>query len=150
MALEKSQIKKIAENKKAYFQYHVIDRWEAGIVLIGDEVKAIRHGNVNFKDSYVVFEKDESWIHGFHISYTKSYGTAYPDKKRKLLLHKSEIRKISSKVKEKGLTIIPLSIYFKNNHVKLEIGSAKGKTLFDKRKTIKEKDINRSLRNDVW
>ncbi len=142
--------KRIAENKKALFQYLVLDRWEAGIVLSGDEVKAVRRNQVNFKDSYVQIDQGECYLIGFHIAYTKSYATAYPDRKRKLLLHKAEIRRLASKVIEKGLTIIPLSIYLKENLVKIEIGTAKGKTLYDKRQSIKEKELKQNIRKEFW
>jgi SsrA-binding protein len=150
MAQVNGEKKIIADNKKAWFQYHILDRWEAGIVLIGDEVKAVRNKNINFKDSYVLIEKEECFLYDFHISYTRSYGTAYPDQRRKLLLHKSEILRISAKTKEKGLTIVPLSIYFRGQRIKVEIASAKGKAQYDKRKTIKEKELSRNLRKEVW
>ncbi len=143
-------VKKIAENKKAWFNYHILDKWEAGIQLTGDEVKAVRNGRVNFKDSYAQMEKGEFYLIGLHISYTKSYGTPMPDRKRKLLLHKAEIRRITSKAQEKGLTIIPLSVYIKKNYIKVEIGTAKGKALYDKRRTTKEKELSRNIRKEVW
>ncbi len=144
------EIKMIAKNKKAFFDYHILDKWEAGIQLTGDEVKAVRNGKVNFKDSYAQAEKGEFFLVGLHISYTKSYGTPMPDRKRKLLLHKAEIRRISSKSQEKGLTIVPLAVYIKKNYIKVEIGTAKGKALYDKRRATKEKELSRNIRREVW
>lgn len=140
-------IKTIAVNKKARHDYHIDDEFEAGIVLVGTEVKSIREGRVSFKDSYADIKKNEVFLRNLHIS---QYSFAYYDnhetmRTRKLLLHKQEIKKLIVKVKERGYTIIPLKIYFKNNKIKVKIGLAKGKKLYDKRDSIKQKDIKRDL-----
>jgi len=143
-------IKIIAENKRAYFQYHVLDRWEAGIVLIGAEVKAIRCGQMNFKDSYVDSNGSELFLIGFHIPAIVPFGSYVPDRKRKLLLHKSEINRIIGKITEKGLTLIPLRVYFLNQNVKLEIATAKGKTNYDKRRTIQDRESKLEMKRNQW
>lgn len=135
------------KNKKARFEYHILDNFEAGIVLQGTEVKSLRAGNVNFMDSYVKISKGEAILCNLHISEYK-FGNIMnhdPKRDRKLLLHKKEIKKIEAKIQEKGLTIIPLSIYLKNGFFKVEIGVCKGKKLYDKRQTIKERNIDRQL-----
>lgn len=144
---EKTYIKTIAVNKKARHDYHIDDEFEAGIVLVGTEVKSIREGRVSFKDSYADIKRNEIFLRNLHIS---PYSFAYYDnheslRTRKLLLHKQEIKKLIIKVREKGYTIIPLKIYFKNNKIKVKIGLAKGKKLYDKRESIKEKDVKRDL-----
>ncbi len=145
--MNETYIKTIAVNKKARHDYHIDDEFEAGIVLVGTEVKSIREGRVSFKDSYADIKKDEVFLRNLHIS---PYSFAYYDnheslRTRKLLLHKQEINKLIVKVKERGYTIIPLKIYFKNNKIKVKIGLAKGKKLYDKRESIKEKDVKRDL-----
>lgn len=150
MDKNKESIKQVAENKKAYFNFHILDRYETGIVLLGPEVKAIRGGSVNFKDSYVDSKGFELFLIGFHIQASTIFGTYYPDRKRKLLLHRSEIIRITNKVNEKGLTLIPLRVYFKNQLVKFEIGLAKGKTSYDKRHSLQEKDLEKEMRDGKW
>ena len=139
--------KNIASNKKAYHEYFIEEKYEAGIVLVGTEVKSIRQGKVNLKDSYVNIKDGEAFVQGLHISpYDK--GNIYnvdPVRVRKLLLNKREIRKLIGLVTLKGYSIIPLSLYFKNGLVKMEIAVAKGKKLHDKRETIAKKDAERRI-----
>jgi SsrA-binding protein len=140
----------IAKNKKARFEYEILETYEAGIVLKGTEVKSLRQGNVHFLDSYVSVNNGEAFINSLNIAEYK-YGNIQnhdPTRERKLLLHKKEIKKLESKVQEKGLTLIPLSIYFKNGKVKIEIGVCRGKKLYDKRKSIKERDLDRQKEID--
>lgn len=143
-------MKIIATNKKAYHDFEIIEKYEAGIVLKGSEVKAIRAGRVNLKDSFIKIVKGEPFIFGMHISHLNTANPYYkPDEKRprKLLLHKKEINKLIGKTSEKGYTIVPLKLYFNNkNLVKLEIALAKGKTLHDKREAIKRKIMDREAK----
>ena len=143
-------MKIVATNKKAYHDFEIIEKFEAGIVLEGSEVKAIRAGKVNLKDSFIKIVKGEPFIFGMHISHLKTANPHFkPDEKRprKLLLHKKEINKLIGKTSEKGYTIVPLKLYFNNkNLVKLEIALAKGKTLHDKRESIKRKILDREAK----
>jgi len=135
-------------NREAHFNYFVVDEIEAGIVLTGTEVKSIKDGKCQIKDSYATFRNNEIYILNMHINEYKE-GNLFnhdPKRTRKLLLHKSEIKKLHDKVKLEGLTLIPLKLYFKNNKVKILIGICKGKKLFDKRETIKERDLQRESR----
>ena len=140
-------IKLIATNKKARHNYHIDDEYEAGIVLAGSEVKSIRGGRVSFKDSYADIKNGEVWLRQLHISpYEYAYNANHDSlRNRKLLLHNYEIRKLIGKIKEKGYTLVPLKIYFKNDKIKVLIGLGKGKKLYDKRESIKQKDIKRDL-----
>lgn len=137
----------IAENKKARFDYHIIETFEAGMVLLGSELKPIRAGAVQLKDSYVEILSDELFLLNAHISSYKasSYNNHEPERKRKLLMSRAEIKRLHSKVKEKGYSIVPLKMYFKNGFVKIEIAFVKGKKAFDKRETIKKRDVNREI-----
>jgi SsrA-binding protein len=138
----------IATNRKAFFQYEVFERAEAGLVLRGSEVKSIREGGLNFRDSYVDYRGGELFLVGCRIG-PYSHGNIQnhaEDRERKLLLHRQEIDKLGGKATEKGYTIIPLRAYFKNGRVKLEIGLAKGKQAHDKRESIKKKDLEREAR----
>jgi SsrA-binding protein len=143
-------IKVIAENKKAYFNFHILDKYETGVALLGPEVKAIRNGSVNFKDSYVDAKGFELFLIDFHIQAAVTFGSYNPDRKRKLLLHKIEITRLISKMNEKSLTLVPLKIYFKNQYVKFEIGLAKGKTNYDKKRSIQEKEMKREVALGKW
>ncbi len=140
-------MKLIAENRKAYHDYFVEDTYEAGIVLVGCEVKSIRQGAVNLRDSFAVIKNGEVFVVGMHVAPYKmgSYYNADSKRNRKLLLNKSEIRKLKAKVEQKGYTLIPLKIYFKDALVKVELGVCKGKELHDKRETIKRKEEDRKL-----
>ncbi len=138
----------IAQNKKAYKNFFIFDRYEAGIVLMGCEVKSIREHNVNLKDSYGRIKNGELFLHNMHISpYSKSrIEDLSPRRARKLLMHKREINRISGKLIDKSLTLIPLSIYMLKNIVKVEMALAKGKALRDKRKDIEKKESEREIR----
>lgn len=137
----------ISNNPKARHEYFIEDTLECGIVLVGTEVKSIRNGKVSLKDSYAQIKNEELFIYNLHISpYEK--GNIFnkdPLRTRKLLVHKSEIRKLIGMIKQKGITLIPLSIYFDNNHVKVELAIAKGKKLYDKRQDIAKKDAQRRM-----
>lgn len=137
------------KNRSAYFEYYIDDKFTAGLALLGTEVKSLRAGKASFNDSYCLFQNGELWIRSLHIA-EYSHGTFNnhdPVRERKLLLTKRELRKLESRIKEKGYTIIPLRIYFnENNLAKLEIGLAKGKKLHDKRETIKQRDTQREIK----
>ena len=140
-------IKLIANNKKAFHDYFIEDTYEAGISLAGTEVKSLRMGKCSVKESFIRVEKGEVYIYGMHISpYEK--GNIFnkdPLRVRKLLLHKLEIRRLMSKIKEKGYTLVPLQVYFKGSLVKVEIGLARGKKLYDKRDDLAKKDAKREI-----
>lgn len=146
----KNSIKLIANNKKAYFDYFIDDKFECGISLAGTEVKSLRMGKCSVKESFVRIVNDEVMIYGMHISpYEK--GNIFnkdPLRIRKLLLHAYEIRKIEGKIREKGYTLVPLKVYFKGSLVKVEIGIAKGKKLYDKRQDIAKKDQRREAERE--
>jgi SsrA-binding protein len=141
----------IAENRKARHDYHILETWEAGVVLLGTEVKAIREGRVNLRDSYARADRGEVWLLNVHISPYSHTGYAHHDEKRqrKLLLHEHEIRKIIGRVAEKGLTLVPLEMYFKKGRVKVLLGLAKGKQAHDKRETIRRREVDRETRAAV-
>ncbi len=133
-------------NKKAKFEYAILDRYDAGMVLLGTEIKAIRESKLSFADSFCAFIDGELWVKSLNIAeYSHgSYANHDPVRERKLLLNKQELNKLKDKVKEKGLSIIPLRVYIdENNRAKMEIGLAKGKKLYDKRQTIKEREQKR-------
>ena len=131
-------------NRKARYDYEISDTYEVGIVLTGNEIKSVRKGSVNLKDSYVIIKNSEAYILNMHITnYDKSYINEDETRTRKLLLHKDEIIKINDKISIKGFTLVPLKLYFKNGKAKLEIGVAKGKHTYDKKESIKERDIKR-------
>jgi SsrA-binding protein len=143
--------KALATNRKAFFNYQILDRVEAGVSLVGTEVKSIREGGLNFRDSYVEFRGGELFLVGCRIG-PYSHGNLMnhaEDRVRKLLLHKREILKLGGKATEKGFTLIPLRAYFKKGRVKLEIGLARGKKAHDKREAIKRRDIERETRQAV-
>ena len=139
--------KVIATNRKAWHEYHILEKYEGGMVLYGSEVKAIREGKANIKEAYVRFINNELFAVGMHIGKysNEGYSTHSPIRDRKLLLHKKELLKIRKMVDEKGKTLIPLSLYLKGGRVKVEFGLAQGKKLFDKRKTKMEKDVKRQV-----
>lgn len=141
----------IATNRKAFFNYEVLDRAEAGVALLGTEVKSVREGGFNFKDAYVEFRGGELFLVGCRIGpYSHGNLMNHPDERdRKLLLHKREILKLGGKATEKGFTILPLKAYFKKGRVKLEIGLARGKKAHDKRESIKRKELERETRQAV-
>ena len=139
--------KVIATNRKAWHEYHILEKYEGGMVLYGSEVKAIREGKANIKEAYVRFIDNELFTVGMHIGKysNEGYSTHSPVRDRKLLLHKRELSKIRKLVEEKGKTLIPLSLYLKNGRVKIEFGLAQGKKIWDKRKTKMEKDVKRQV-----
>ena len=143
--------KVVIKNRKARYEYHIINSIEAGIMLQGTEVKSLRNGKANLQDSYAALKEGEVFLYNLHISpYEQgTYNNHEPRRPRKLLLHKSEIRKLSRQVQEKGVTLIPLKVYFKNGLAKIELGFARGKKLYDKRKVIAERDSKRQLDREL-
>jgi len=143
--------KNVTVNRKARYEYEILQVYEAGIVLQGTEVKALREGKANLVDSYGLLKDNEIWLMGAHISeYTQgNINNHDPTRTRKLLMNRSEIRKLIGKVKEKGLTLVPLRIYFKKGRVKIEIALAKGKKVHDKRETIAKRDFNRDQERKI-
>ena len=146
----KENVKLIANNKKAYHDYFIEDKYEAGISLAGTEVKSLRQGKCSIKESFIRIEKGEVFIYGMHVSpYEK--GNIFnkdPLRVKKLLLHKYEINKIAGKIAEKGYTLVPLQVYFRGSLVKVELGLAKGKKLYDKRQDIAKKDMKREAEKE--
>lgn len=143
----KQGTKQVTANKKAYHDYFVEEKWEAGIELSGTEVKSIRAGAVNLKDAYCTFKDGEIFVHGMHIS-PYEQGNIFnkdPLRVRRLLMHKKEILSLFGKTKQDGYSVIPLSVYFRNSRVKIEIGLCKGKKLYDKRDSIAKRDAAREM-----
>lgn len=145
--MDRSAVKQIAANRKAYHDYFVEEKFEAGLELCGTEVKSIRQGNVNLKDSYCIIKDGQMVVHGMHVSpYEK--GNIFnrdPMRTRKLLLHKREIAKLAGLTQQEGYALIPLGMYLKNGRVKVSIGVAKGKKLYDKRQDMAERDAKRDI-----
>ena len=142
--------KKIAENRKARFDYFIEDSIECGIVLEGTEVKCVKGGNLSFPDAFAEIINGEVWVKGLHIS-EYSYSSVFnhnPDRAKKLLLHREQIKRLARKVDEKGYTLIPLDFYLKQGRVKVTLGVCKGKKAFDKRESIKARDVDRELRRE--
>ncbi len=137
----------IASNRRARYEYEILDTWEAGMVLVGPEVKSLRAGNANLSDSYAMTRRGELWLLNLHISPYKQAGRDNPDprRERKLLLHRREIEKLDSQINERGLTLVPLSLYFMNGRAKVEIGLARGKKRYDKRESIKRREQDREM-----
>ncbi len=142
--------KVVVTNRKARYEYEITDSIEAGLVLVGSEVKSLRSGRANLSDAYARVIKGEIWIIGMHISPYKEATIQNHDplRERKLLLHRNEIKKLSRKVEEKGFTLIPLRMYFKNNRVKVELGVARGKRQYDKKVAIAQKDARREIERE--
>lgn len=140
-------IKIVAQNKKASFQYHIEETIEAGLVLLGSEVKSIRDGRASLSDSYAIIKGSEAYLLNSHIAQCPqaSYMNHDPKRTRKLLLHKGQIRRLTGKLNEKGFTLIPLKLYFKGGRAKVELGLCRGKKLFDKREAIKKHEMKREL-----
>ncbi len=139
--------KLICNNKKAYHNYFIEEKFEAGMVLTGTEIKSLRMGNANLNDSFAIVRNGEAFLNNLHIS-PYDFGNREnhdPDRMRKLLLHKKEIAKLFGKIREQGYSVVPLRLYFKNGLAKVEIGLAKGKKLYDKREVMKEKDQKRDM-----
>lgn len=144
------QIIEIAKNKKARFEYEILDTFEAGIVLVGSEVKSIRQKKASIQESYARIKKNEIYITGMNIAIYEMANrfNHEPVHDRKLLLHRYEIKRLIGKVQEKGLTLVPLRLYFKNGKVKVEIALARGKAKFDKRHDIKDREVNREIQRE--
>lgn len=138
-------------NKKANYDYQIFETYESGIVLTGTEIKSIRKGNCQLKDSYIIIRNNEAYIINMHISHYEE-GNIFNHEEtrtRKILLHKKEILKLNDKIKISGYTLIPLKLYFKKNKAKIIVGLAKGKKTYDKREAIKERDINRDIKKQL-
>ena len=141
----------VATNRQASHRYHLLERWECGLVLQGTEVKALRDGKAQIKDGYASVRDGEVWLHNVHIP---PYGPASrenhePERPRKLLMHKREIDRLIGKTREKGLTLVPTRMYFKGSHAKVEIALAKGKDVGDKRRAIKEREMKREMERAI-
>lgn len=149
--MRKTGIQILSENRKARFDYEVIETFEAGLVLTGSEVKSLREKAVQLKDSYISFQGDQAFLQNAHISEYKnsSYNNHAPERLRKLLLNRHELEQIYASLAERGLTCIPLKIYFKNGRAKLEIALAKGRKAHDKRDAIKKRDVSAELRKSM-
>lgn len=147
MAKKSEEFKVAAENRKAFHDYHIMDRWEAGIVLMGPEVKSIREGKVNLRDSYIRLKNEEVFVVNLHISlYAMTRHTELdPTRERKLLLKHNEIKELIGKISRRGLTCVPIKLYFKNGRAKLEIALCQGKQLYDKREDLKKKVHQREM-----
>ena len=141
----------ITTNRKAHYEYFILKRYSAGISLIGCEVKSIRAGNVNINESFVIFRNGEAFIHNMFIKTYEKSANFIPDERRtrKLKIQKNEIIELSEKVAQKGLTVVPLALYFDKNYVKVEIALCKGKLLHDKRESIKQRDLQRNIRREI-
>lgn len=149
---DKKEFKLIQKNKKAYFNYEILDELECGISLVGTEVKSIREGRCSFSDSYVEIKNGQLELIGFIIQPYSHGGKVFNhqgDRKRILLAHKQEIKKFNRKVEAKGMTIVPLEIYIRNNLVKMKIALARGKAVYDKKAAIKERDLQRDQRREL-
>src|SRR5262245_28241260 len=147
MPADKTGQKVIATNRKAFHNYTILETYEAGLVLRGTEVKSLRESQVNFKDSYAAVDKGEAWLIGCHIApyHHGSDANHDPVRSRKLLLHRREISRLLGKVAERGLTLLPLKLYFKEGRAKVELGLARGKKLHDKRATLREREERREM-----
>jgi SsrA-binding protein len=144
-------MKDIATNRQARYRYNFLETWEAGLVLMGTEVKALREGKAQIKDGYATVRDGEVWLHNVHIP---PYGPASrenhePERSRKLLMHRREIERLIGKTREKGLTLVPTRIYFRDGRAKVEIALAKGKDVGDKRQTIKEREMKREMERAI-
>ncbi len=145
-----SDSKIIAENRKARFDYFIEDTYECGIVLQGTEVKSVKNGNISFPDAFAEITNGEVWVKNFHIS-EYSFSSIFnhdPDRPKKLLLHAEEIKRLTRRVEEKGCTLIPLDFYLKDGRVKVTLGVCKGKKMYDKRSSIKDRDIQRDIQRE--
>ena len=149
MKSEREQAQKsVAENRKAFHDYHILETFEAGVQLVGTEVKAIREGNVNLRDSFARVDGGEVWVYNIHINpYShRGYADHEPTRKRKLLLHRQEIRKLIGRTVERGMTLVPLRLYYKGGRIKLAVSLAKGKQSHDKREAIRKREVDRETR----
>lgn len=146
----KENVRIVAQNRKAHHDYFLVETYEAGLELSGTEVKSLRQGKCSIKESYVAIENGQAYIYQMHIS-PYDHGNIFnkdPLRTRRLLLHKDEIRKLAGKVKEKGFTLVPVSVYFKGNYAKVEVALARGKKLYDKREAIAKKDQKREAERE--
>lgn len=144
-------VKVVATNRKAYHDYFIEDRFEAGLVLTGTEIKSVRAGQVNLRDSFATIKNGELWLINSHIA-AYERGTLFnhdPRRPRKLLMHRREINRLAGKIQEKGLTLIPLRMYLKNNRAKVELGLARGQRHYDKRATLREKETRREVEREM-
>ena len=140
----------IARNRQASHRYNLLEKWECGIVLTGTEVKSCRAGRVQLKDGYASLEEGEVWLQNVHIApYDPARDNHDPERPRKLLLHRREIERLVGKTAEKGLTLVPTRMYFKGKRAKVEIALARGKDLYDKRRSLKEKDMKREVQREL-
>jgi SsrA-binding protein len=144
-------VKNIADNRQARFRYHLLEKWEAGLVLTGTEVKSLREGKATIKDGYASVRDGEVWLHNVHIP---PYGPAArenhdPERSRKLLMHRREIERLIGKTHERGLTLVPTRIYFRDGRAKVEIALARGKDVGDKRQAIKEREMKREMERAI-
>lgn len=147
-----TKIKDVASNRKAYHDYFIEERIEAGLVLSGTEIKSVRDGRIQLRDSYARIENGEAWLANAHISvydHAGKYFNHAPTRNRKLLLHKNEIRRLQVKSKTQGLTLVPLRVYLKRGKAKVEVGIARGKKLYDKRDALAERDATRDMQRAV-
>ncbi len=145
--MKEEAVKQIGKNRKARFNYQILDTWEAGIQLVGSEVKSLRVGKVDFRDAYASFDGNELYLVGLHIAeyvYANRFNHE-PTRKRKLLMHRRELDRLKTKLHDQGLTLIPTRLYFKNGRAKVELGLAKGKRFYDKREAMKERDAKRDM-----
>ncbi len=151
MAKEKQKQKISLSNKRAFHDYEILEKFEAGIVLHGTEVKSLRQGRASFKDSYAKVIDGELWVVNFHITpYDHGgYSNHDPVRRRKLLLHRHELRRLIGKIEERGLTVVPLRVYFKGSYAKMQIGLARGKRMHDKRKDIAKRDMTRDAQREL-
>ena len=150
-SINKDGVKNVAVNRKAYHNYSILDTYEAGLALKGTEVKSLREGKVSLRESFAQFENNELYLMNMHIS-PYAFGNIFnvdPKRKRKLLLHRWEIDRLKGQVQEKGLTLVPLRIYFKRGYAKIELALAKGKKLYDKRRALAEKDAQREVEKEI-
>jgi SsrA-binding protein len=151
MTAKESGEKLVAQNKKARHLYEFLEKFEAGMALVGSEVKSLRAGRISFKDGYVKFEDEQAYLVGVHIApYENAGDTGHePERRRKLLLHAAEIRTLVAKVEQKGLTVVPVRVYFKNGRAKVEIALARGKKVFDRRDDLKNRDLDRDAAREL-
>jgi SsrA-binding protein len=145
-----STIKEITHNRKAFHDYHILDRIEAGLVLTGGEIKSVRNGQINIRAAYAKIQDGELWLVSAHIAqYQNNPYKHDPERDRKLLVHRDEILKLQGQVSQKGYTIVPLRVYIKDHHAKVELGLAKGKRQYDKRQAIKQRETEREARRSM-
>ena len=151
MATQTLGAKVLATNRRARFNYQVEDSFECGVALVGTEVKSIKAGEFSFSDAYGRIRDNELWLIGFHVT-PYAHGTIFnhePDRERRLLIHRQEIKRLKRKVDERGFTLIPMKVYLKKGLIKIEMGVCRGKNLFDKRQTIKHRDLNREAEREL-